>query len=92
MVPVQQSGTEEARADEQEGCLLLTVETDERKAPDDQDQRSADEFPDDMAGLVVIEGKAPQDARPDKKNRKDQPVDSGRPLFGRVLGEVIGHH
>ena len=92
VVPIQQSGTEEASADEQESFLFLTVETDERKAPDDQGQRGADEFPDDMAGLVVIEGKAPQDDREDEKNRKDQPVDRGRPLFGRVLGEVTRHH
>ena len=61
MVPIQQSGAQETRADEQESSLFLAVVTDERKARDDQGHRGADKLPDDVAGRVVIDGKTPED-------------------------------
>ena len=61
VVPIQQSGAQEARANEQESSLFLAVVTDERKARDDQGHRGADKLPDDVASRVVIDGEAPED-------------------------------
>ena len=88
MVRVEQSCTEEPRANEQEGRLLLAVETDESETGDHQGYRCADEFPDDVAGRVVLEREEPDDTGRAEQPKKEQPIDIGRPLLGRFLGGV----